>query len=76
MLVYFQFKQLMLKLDPDDPDDEENSKVLSALSAGAVGSTAATTTNQSGTAASSILTEADQVALENYKVCVVRCNVG
>ncbi|XP_044256313.1 nipped-B-like protein [Tribolium madens] len=58
---YLDFKQLMLKLDPDDPDDEENSKVLSALSSGNVSGA-----HPSG-AATSILTEADQVALENYK---------
>lgn len=51
----------MLKLDPDDPDDDENSKMLTAL--GGQGSVA----GQAG-AATSILTEADQMALENYKV--------
>ncbi|XP_063929333.1 nipped-B-like protein isoform X2 [Zophobas morio] len=59
---YLDFKQLMLKLDPDDPDDEESSKVLTALGSGNVAGT-----NQSSGGASSILTEADQVALENYK---------
>ncbi|KYB29713.1 nipped-B-like protein isoform X2 [Tribolium castaneum] len=58
---YLDFKQLMLKLDPDDPDDEENSKVLTALGSGNVSGA-----HPSG-AATSILTEADQVALENYK---------
>ena len=57
----------MLKLDPDDPDDEESSKVLTALGSGNVAGT-----NQSSGGASSILTEADQVALENYKVIFVR----
>lgn len=56
----------MLKLDPDDPDDEENAKVLSALSSGVSGAT-------QSNAAPSILTEADQVALENYKVDLLTC---
>ncbi|XP_025832337.1 nipped-B-like protein A [Agrilus planipennis] len=61
---YLDFKQLMLKLDPDDPDDDENNKVLMALSSGnptpAVNSLDPTTQ-------STILTEADQVTLANYK---------
>lgn len=54
----------MLQLDPEDPDDEENApKVLTALAS----TNANPQTNQTG-AASSILTEADQVVLDNYKV--------
>lgn len=54
----------MLQLDPDDPDDEEN-KVLTALS----GSTTNTVMNPNTMgAATSVLTEADQIALANYKV--------
>ncbi|KAJ8977322.1 hypothetical protein NQ317_018604 [Molorchus minor] len=60
---YLDFKQLMLQLDPEDADEDENApKVLTALATANVNSS----TNQSG-AASSILTEADQVALDNYK---------
>lgn len=59
----FQFKQLMLQLDPDDLDEDEN-KVLTALSGGTN-----TVMNPNATgAATSVLTEADQVALANYKV--------
>lgn len=58
----FQFKQLMLQLDPDDPDDEETNKVLTALGAGG------TNTLVNPVAATSVLTEADQIALANYKV--------
>ncbi|KAJ8923545.1 hypothetical protein NQ315_010123 [Exocentrus adspersus] len=60
---YLDFKQLMLQLDPEDPDDDENApKVLTALASTNVNPQ----TNQMG-AASSILTEADQVVLDNYK---------
>ncbi|XP_018566704.1 nipped-B-like protein isoform X2 [Anoplophora glabripennis] len=60
---YLDFKQLMLQLDPEDPDDDENApKVLTALAS----TNANPQTNQTG-AASSILTEADQVVLDNYK---------
>nr|XP_023029223.1 nipped-B-like protein [Leptinotarsa decemlineata] len=59
---YVDFKQLMLQLDPEDPDDEENApKVLTALA-----TTNVNPPNQTG-APSSILTEADQVALDNFK---------
>lgn len=47
----------MLRLDPDDPDEDEQK----LANASAALSTANTST---------ILTEADQVTLENYKVCV------
>ncbi|CAH1960755.1 unnamed protein product [Acanthoscelides obtectus] len=58
---YLDFKQLMLQLDPDDPDDEENApKVLTALA------NTNQQVNQIGTV-SSILTEADQFVLDNYK---------
>ncbi|VEN62173.1 unnamed protein product, partial [Callosobruchus maculatus] len=58
---YLDFKQLMLQLDPDDPDDEENApKVLTALA------NANQQVNQIGPV-SSILTEADQFVLDNYK---------
>lgn len=60
--MFLQFKQLMLQLDPDDPDDDENSKVLTALGAGG------TNTLVNPGAATSVLTEADQIALANYKV--------
>lgn len=54
----------MLQLDPEDPDDDENTpKVLTALASTNVNPQI----NQTG-AASSIITEADQVMLENYKV--------
>ncbi|KAJ8930877.1 hypothetical protein NQ314_016297 [Rhamnusium bicolor] len=60
---YLDFKQLMLQLDPEDLDEDENApKVLTALAA----VNANPQTNQTG-AASSILTEADQVVLDNYK---------
>lgn len=56
----------MLQLDPEDPDDEENApKVLTALAS----TNANPQMNQTG-AASSIITEADQVILENYKVSI------
>lgn len=61
----FQFKQLMLQLDPDDPDEEENNKVLTALSTGAP---SATGVMPVATGGGSVLTEADQVTLSNYKV--------
>lgn len=54
----------MLQLDPDDPDDEESSKVLTALGAGGTN----TLVNPVAGAATSVLTEADQIALANYKV--------
>ncbi|XP_057671189.1 nipped-B-like protein B [Diorhabda carinulata] len=59
---YIDFKQLMLRLDPDDPDDDENApKLLTALAN-------TQSTHQTNTGApSSILTEADQVVLDNYK---------
>lgn len=53
----------MLQLDPDDPDDEDAPKVLTALAS----TNANPQMNQTSTA-SSIITEADQVLLENYKV--------
>lgn len=54
----------MLQLDPEDPDDDENApKVLTALA-----STNANPQLNQPDAASSIITEADQVILENYKV--------
>lgn len=54
----------MLQLDPDDPDDEENApKVLTALASPNVNPQL----NQTAVV-SSILTEADQVVLDNYKV--------
>ncbi|KAG5893186.1 hypothetical protein JTB14_016463 [Gonioctena quinquepunctata] len=60
---YVDFKQLMLQLDPEDPDDDENApKVLTALASTNVNPPP----NQTG-APSSILTEADQVVLDNYK---------
>lgn len=58
----------MLQLDPDDPDDEENAKVLTALSSG--NNTMGNPNNTGGPA--SILTEADQIALANYKVCTLK----
>ncbi|CAG9828593.1 unnamed protein product [Diabrotica balteata] len=59
---YIDFKQLMLQLDPDDPDDEENApKLLTALA------NAQATPQANSGAPSSILTEADQVVLDNYK---------
>lgn len=54
----------MLQLDPDDPDEDEN-KVLTALS-GAVANAVMNPATMG--AATSVLTEADQVALANYKV--------
>ncbi|GJQ87831.1 putative sister chromatid cohesion C-terminus [Trypoxylus dichotomus] len=60
---YLDFKQLIVQLDPDDPDDEEN-KVLTALSTGAP---SATTVMPVATGGASVLTEADQVTLSNYK---------
>lgn len=54
----------MLQLDPDDPDDDESSKVLTALGAGGTN----TLVNPVAGAATSVLTEADQIALANYKV--------
>lgn len=62
---YLQFKQLMLQLDPDDVDDEENAKVLNALSSGSTNPMAAAAGGNTA-----ILTEADQVALTNYKVFI------
>lgn len=53
----------MLQLDPDDPDDEEN-KVLTALGAGGANNLL----NPAAGAATSVLTEADQIVLANYKV--------
>ncbi|KAK4871530.1 hypothetical protein RN001_015654 [Aquatica leii] len=72
---YLDFKQLMLKLDPDDPDDEENAKVLTALgtannaiNVNAVTATAASTVNSVNTASGGpILTEDDQVTLSTFK---------
>lgn len=54
----------MLQLDPDDPDDDENApKMLIALA----NSTNTDAQGNSG-ASSSILTETDQIVLDNYKV--------
>lgn len=53
----------MLQLDPDDPEDEEGNKALTALSG-----TATASTPQVNASGASVLTEADQVALSNYKV--------
>lgn len=54
----------MLQLDPEDVDEDENApKVLTALA-----STNANPQMNQTDAASSIITEADQVILENYKV--------
>lgn len=55
----------MLKLDPDDVDDEENAKVLTALNS----NTAAPPVNSvHPSTGATVLTEADQLALQNYKV--------
>lgn len=60
----------MLQLDPDDMDDEENNKVLTALGSGSNN----TIVNPPTTgAATSILTEADQITLANYKVIMKLC---
>lgn len=59
----------MLQLDPDDPDDDESNKVLTALGAGGTNTLA---NPVSAGAASSVLTEADQIALANYKVKLLR----
>ncbi|CAH1153389.1 unnamed protein product [Phaedon cochleariae] len=60
---YVDFKQLMLQLDPEDVDEDENApKVLTALASTNVNPQP----NQTG-APSSILTETDQVVLDNYK---------
>lgn len=55
----------MLQLDPDDPDEEEN-KVLTALSSSS-GSASINATN-TGSSNPSVLSEADKIALSNYKV--------
>lgn len=55
----------MLQLDPDDPDDDESNKVLTALGAGGTNTLLNPVT---AGAATSVLTEADQIALANYKV--------
>ncbi|XP_030756621.1 nipped-B protein [Sitophilus oryzae] len=56
---YLDFKQLMLQLDPDDAEEDEN-RVLTAL-----GGNANPALNPG--APTAILTEADQVVLQNYK---------
>ncbi|KAF7267144.1 hypothetical protein GWI33_019635 [Rhynchophorus ferrugineus] len=57
---YLDFKQLMLQLDPDDVEEDENNRVLTAL-----GGNANPPLNPG--APTAILTEADQVVLQNYK---------
>ena len=54
----------MLQLDPDDVDDDENNKVLNALNI--TSNISALTTTTMGI--TSVLTDADQVTLTNYKV--------
>ncbi|ENN74150.1 hypothetical protein YQE_09123, partial [Dendroctonus ponderosae] len=57
---YLDFKHLMLQLDPDDAEEDENSRALNNL-----GGTLNPALNPNAPAA--ILTEADQVVLQNYK---------
>ncbi|KAK5639345.1 hypothetical protein RI129_011837 [Pyrocoelia pectoralis] len=76
---YLDFKQLMLKLDPDDPDDEENAKVLAALGnttansnsiavvTGQPGINSVTTASGGGDGGGPMLTEDDQLTLSSYK---------
>lgn len=56
---YLDFKQLMLQLDPDDAEEDEN-RVLNALAGNA-------NPTLNPNAPTAILTEADQVVLQNYK---------
>lgn len=55
----------MMKLDPDDIDDEENAG--KSLTSG-IPSGANSTTVMNPTATGSVLNEADQAMLMNYKV--------
>lgn len=64
MTHIFQFKHLMLQLDPDDAEEDENNRALTNL-----GGNANPALNPNAPAA--ILTEADQVVLQNYKVSLM-----
>lgn len=65
-IVFFQFKQLMLQLDPDDMDEEGESKVGSALNTTVGCSMSVSSTTMP------VLNESDQIELANYKVGITR----
>lgn len=64
---YLDFKQLMLQLDPDDLDDDENQKNASTTNASLTMNSSSTNATGPAPSSTSILTEADQVVLTNYK---------